>query len=92
MKNKSLIFSTLFVSVVVFATLFFNSCSKEDNELLSVSDQVDLANLEYKDLTIADINNENSIVMRVSSEDASLLDYYSESNFIIIPIKENQAT
>ncbi|MDA3882426.1 MAG: hypothetical protein PF481_04030 [Bacteroidales bacterium] len=87
MKKKSLFFSTLFIGVA-FSTLLFNSCEKEDNALEPANTD---ANVTYsKDVQLYDKAGENSVIMRVSSDDQSLLKLYTSDNFEIIPIKNGQ--
>lgn len=91
MKNKSLVFNTLFVSVVAFATLFFNSCSKEE------SDQPQQVNIDEefgkytKEVTVYDENKENSAVLLVGSDDESILNMWTSENFTLLPIKEGES-
>ncbi len=88
MKNKSLVFSTLFIAVVSFA-LLFNSCSKEEEELIQQNTN---DNLEYsKDIQLYDKSGDNSVMMRVSSDDQSFVELYSTDNFEVIPVKVGQS-
>ena len=82
MKKKNIFFSIIAVFAVV-STLFFYSCSEEPTDF--VNDEI------CKDLVLSDAENQNSIVMRISSDDPSILEYYNESNFVIIPISTDQS-
>ncbi|MFW5852011.1 MAG: hypothetical protein ACOCWB_07300, partial [Bacteroidota bacterium] len=64
------------------------SCEKEDDALVPTNTD---PNVRYsRDLQLYDKIGENSVVMRVSSDEQSLLELYSADNFEIIPIKNGQ--
>lgn len=83
MKNNKLIYIAFFSLIIA---TFFVSCSKDDDNILQDESPI----LFSKEIEVFDLNNECSAVMKISSEDASLLDFYTEKNFEIIPVKEGQ--
>lgn len=83
MKNNKLIYIAFFSLII---TTFFVSCSKDEDNI----PQEESPMLFSKEIKVFDLNNECSAVMNISAEDASLLDFYTEENFEIIPVKEGQ--
>ena len=83
MKNNKLIYIAFFSLIIA---TFFVSCSKDEDNILQEESPI----LFSKEIEVFDINNECSAVMKISSEDASLLEFYTEKNFEIIPVKESQ--
>ena len=88
MKNKTFISTNLFV-LTVLCGFVLSSCDTEST--YEPKSKSDLAkNLSAKELTLTDESGSNSIIMEISSADASLIDYYTTNHFVIIPIKEDQ--
>ncbi len=83
MKNNKLIYIA-FLSLII--ATFFVSCSKDEDNIPQEESPI----LFSKEIEVFDLNNKCSAVMKISSEDASLLDFYTEKNFEIIPVKEGQ--
>ncbi len=78
MKQKSLIISLLFLLATVFTSLIFYSCTKE-------SPQTNQLNQEYfKDFEVFDESGKNSIILKVSSDDESIVSMYSTNNFQLV--------
>jgi hypothetical protein len=83
MKKKNIIFSIIAVFAVV-STLFFNSCENEDSVMTIKKSTEDYS----KDITLE--KDGNIVIMRVSSQDESLINLYSEENFELVPIPEGK--
>ncbi len=75
---------------LVFAAFVFNACEKEEsNNTQKVSDE--LTQMYFKEIQLADKEGINSVIIKVSSSDASILELYSSYNFEIIPVKDGQS-
>lgn len=88
MKTQKNIFKTL-LFFAISATLILSSCSKEDEQGLNNTDNQTTFS---KEITLQDESGENSIVMRVSSDDPSLVENYSKDNFKITAVPFGKTT
>lgn len=78
MNKKNIIFSIIVVFAVV-STLFFNSCS--DNEDIEYGTY----NNEFsKDIEVFDDTNKNSVILKISSPDQSIVERYKKENFSLV--------
>lgn len=83
MRSNKLFYIGFFSLII---TTFFVSCSKNDENVLPKESPIVFS----KEIEVFDLNKECSAIMKISSEDASLLNFYTEKNFKIIPVKEGQ--
>ncbi|WP_075343601.1 hypothetical protein [Tenacibaculum agarivorans] len=90
MKIKQFFFrGLLFFAMSV--VLMLASCSSENEPELNLDD-TNQQTTYIKDITIFDESKENSIVMRVSADDPSIVENYSKDNFKIIPVPIGKTT
>lgn len=83
--NKIKIFNILYISAISIITLFFFSCSKDESSAFTIE------NYEYiKSIRIIGQDSESSITMLVKSDDESIVNQYSESNFKLTLLKEGE--
>ncbi|MFO7659172.1 MAG: hypothetical protein R6W78_19090 [Bacteroidales bacterium] len=88
MKNKSLVFSTLFISIAI-VLIGLNSCDKDNLESDLNSNQ-ELSSFT-KQLTIYDEANENNLVLELSSSDQSVLNSFTDSDFEVMVIYKGES-
>ncbi|HPE18766.1 MAG TPA: hypothetical protein P5200_14025 [Tenuifilaceae bacterium] len=89
MKRKSLNYITIFFGAITCFLLLFYSCQKEEDKFSIMN----TSTLKFqKDVQVADETRENTITIRVSSNDESLPLLYSEKNFKLIPIYEGKSS
>ena len=87
MKRKNSIINVFLTMAVMFTALFFNSCSKEDS--IKTEEKDDFGKYT-KELTIFDKNKENSAILKIGSNDESILNMWTADNFELVPIKHGQ--
>jgi len=93
MNVKNLISNSFFLLAVCFTALFFHSCSKNDVTDAPINTSIDEEfGKHLKELTIFDEANENSAVLLVGSDDASILNMWTAENFTLVPVKEGETT
>ena len=75
---KNIISNILFITVVSIA-LLFNSCSEKESTNPNQLDQKYSKNIE-----IFDKSGKNSIILKVSSDEESIVSFYSADNFELL--------
>lgn len=89
MEKKGSIFGGL-ILVAFVATALFSSCTRE--EANPSKPQATNYKQEYsKRIQLFDKSGQNAVIIRVSSEDQSLVEQYSSKNFEVVPIRKGQS-
>jgi hypothetical protein len=87
MNNNSFIKSK-FIAIITIGLLIFNSCQKEN-----VTSEVNLDD-EFgkftKEIIVYDSIGENSAILKLGSNDKSVLDMWTADNFELVPIEYGQ--
>lgn len=83
---KRIHFSAIFALALI---VLLNACNNSQTEVNTPTPD-DSQNFS-KDITILDESGQNSIVMRVSAADKSLIEQYSAANFVFTALKKGEA-
>lgn len=88
MTKKSFFKSKLF-AILALGALVFNACQQE-NAIVTEANLNDEFGKFTKELTVSDVSGENSAVLKVGSNDESVLNMWTDENFELVLIKEGQ--